>query len=103
MISISVDVEGMRLTAEGHAGYAPHGQDIICAGVSALVCTLAHNISLHLHPDEYTVQMQDGSAYIEAHPPDAATELCRGFFMTIANGLIALADQHSQYIQIESE
>ena len=28
---------GMELKAHGHAGYAPHGQDIVCAGVSALL------------------------------------------------------------------
>ena len=28
---------GMELKAYGHAGYAPHGQDIVCAGVSALL------------------------------------------------------------------
>lgn len=29
-----------RLSVTGHAGQAPHGQDIVCAGVSALVQTL---------------------------------------------------------------
>ena len=31
----------MRLEAAGHAGYAPAGQDIVCAGASALMCALA--------------------------------------------------------------
>ena len=30
-----------RLEAAGHAGFAPAGQDIVCAGASALVCALA--------------------------------------------------------------
>lgn len=30
-----------RLTVSGHAGYAQKGQDIVCAGVSALSCALA--------------------------------------------------------------
>jgi len=29
--------DGMVLSAEGHAGMAPRGQDIVCAGVSALL------------------------------------------------------------------
>ena len=29
-----------RLTVTGHADYAPHGQDIVCAAVSALVYAL---------------------------------------------------------------
>ena len=31
----------MRLRAEGHAGYAPKGQDIVCAAVSTLMQALA--------------------------------------------------------------
>jgi len=30
----------MRLEAAGHAGYAPEGQDIVCAGVSTLMQAL---------------------------------------------------------------
>ena len=30
-----------RLTVSGHAGYAPKGQDIVCAAVTALVFALA--------------------------------------------------------------
>ena len=30
----------MRLEAAGHAGYAPAGQDIVCAGVSTLMQAL---------------------------------------------------------------
>lgn len=40
------DPEGGKLTmrAEGHAGYAPAGQDIVCAAVSVLVQTLANKV-----------------------------------------------------------
>lgn len=29
--------DGLELQAVGHAGYAPRGQDVVCAGVSALL------------------------------------------------------------------
>ena len=32
------------ITIEGHAGYAPAGQDIVCAAVSALVMTFIASI-----------------------------------------------------------
>ena len=32
---------GAELTAQGHAGYAPAGQDIVCAAVSSVLYTLA--------------------------------------------------------------
>ena len=33
----------MMLRAAGHAGYAEKGKDIVCAGVSALMQTLAYS------------------------------------------------------------
>ena len=32
----------LRLEASGHAGYAPAGQDIVCAGASTLMQALAY-------------------------------------------------------------
>lgn len=42
MIDIKVKYEKSDITLDfnGHAGYAPKGGDIVCAGVSALYCTL---------------------------------------------------------------
>jgi uncharacterized protein YsxB (DUF464 family) len=41
MIKVRVDMGSGDLTIDvkGHAGYAPHGQDIVCAAVSAIVQT----------------------------------------------------------------
>lgn len=41
---IQVTAEPGRLTLEGHAGYAPAGEDIVCAAVSALVLALAERL-----------------------------------------------------------
>ena len=41
---IRVTAEPGRLTLEGHAGYAPAGQDIVCAAVSALMLALAERM-----------------------------------------------------------
>lgn len=103
MINIHVDVEGMRLDIAGHAGYAPEGQDIVCAAVTTLAYTLAQNLMLTLHPDDYTAELDIGFAHIEANPPETSAEQCRGIFMTIANGLALLAEQYGQYIQFEGE
>lgn len=43
MIQIStewLDYNRCRIVVEGHAGYAPIGSDIVCAGISALYETL---------------------------------------------------------------
>ena len=36
-IRITEREDGVELSAHGHAGYAPRGQDVVCAGVSALL------------------------------------------------------------------
>ena len=38
---IRVTAEPERLTVQGHAGFAPRGQDIVCAAVSALMLALS--------------------------------------------------------------
>lgn len=36
-VRITDTADGVEIFASGHAGFAPAGQDIVCAGVSALV------------------------------------------------------------------
>lgn len=40
MITATFDRAAMEIRVEGHADYAPHGQDIVCAGMSVLWYTL---------------------------------------------------------------
>ena len=56
MITIIYDEKGkdMSLQTSGHAGYAPKGQDIVCAAVSTLMQSLAYSVgsgaSLNMTP-----------------------------------------------------
>ena len=36
-VQVTVGRDGLTLSAGGHAGLAPRGQDVVCAGVSALL------------------------------------------------------------------
>ena len=40
MIQITYDAAKQEILVEGHSGYAPHGQDIVCAGVSGAMWML---------------------------------------------------------------
>lgn len=45
------------ITIEGHAGYAPEGQDIVCAAVSILAQTLIQSVEeLTADTIEYVIQ-----------------------------------------------
>jgi uncharacterized protein YsxB (DUF464 family) len=38
-ISVAMNSGDMVIDVKGHAGYAPHGHDIVCAAVSAILQT----------------------------------------------------------------
>lgn len=42
---IEVRAGERRLVVQGHAGYGPEGQDIVCAAASALVYALAETLT----------------------------------------------------------
>lgn len=55
-----------QLLVEGHAGFAERGKDVVCAGVSALVCTLAENLrraggQAALSPGRAELRWQEGT------------------------------------------
>ena len=55
-----------RLTIEGHSGYAPQGQDIVCAGASMLMFALAEYLEgfdgfyCSIQPGNMTVECRSG-------------------------------------------
>lgn len=53
-----------RITIKGHSGYAPIGQDIVCAAVSILVQTLIQTVE-ELTTDKIEYDMQPGKVDIK--------------------------------------
>lgn len=68
-IDFHVGENSYLLDIRGHAGYADHGNDIVCAGVSAIAFTLLGFLENH----------RDDTAYISAQPKSGDLKLrCRG-------------------------
>lgn len=61
MIEVSRSKESIRIC--GHAGYADHGQDIVCAAVTALAQTLIMSVE-ELTDDEIQYEISPGRAEI---------------------------------------
>lgn len=84
------------ITIEGHAGYAPRGQDIVCAGISTLVQTLiqsfedfcADKISYHMKPGWVEIKHGNLSA--------KGTVLVDSFFV----GVCMIADKYSDHVKV---
>lgn len=100
MIQITYNEMGdmMFLRAEGHAEFAPKGQDIVCAAVSALMQTLAYSM------DSGTVTCADDRNLMVVQAKQGTDSLAK--FELVTDGLILLADaypEHVRYINLHAD
>lgn len=102
MIHAVYDRPNHRVTVTGHAGAAPHGEDLVCAAVSALLCTLAETVRRleRNHQAERVV--------IRLLPGDGAVSfvseyecLANAVMDTVCVGLECLAKQYPEYVRYE--
>lgn len=94
------DPEGGKLTmrAEGHAGYAPAGQDIVCAAVSCLMQTLAYSAAEDEHTSSCIYQGKEGPV-VSVEAGDSV--LMRDKFEFVADGLTLLAEQYPENVSFK--
>ena len=96
---IRVHITPTHIHVEGHAGYAPHGQDIVCAGVSALVVTLERSLS-ELTKDDIKCDIQPGRAVIEYRQLSKAARLLVSAFFIGINGI---AESYPGNVEVKQE
>lgn len=99
------DPEGGKLTmrAEGHAGYAPAGQDIVCAAVSVLVQTLANKVDAAARSGRLlTSCVQHGETFVvQALPkPGPNNLMVASWFDFVEEGLRALAEAYPDNVEL---
>lgn len=94
------DPEGGKLTmrAEGHAGYAPAGQDIVCAAVSCLMQTLAYSAAEDEKTSSCIYQGKEGPV-VNVEAGDSV--LMRDKFELVADGLTLLAEQYPENVSFK--
>ena len=76
-----------RVTVMGHAGYAPKGQDIVCAAASALVFALIGSLRQEVIRPGYVTAAAKGP--------------CREELELVRCGLAQLAAQYPQCVEVE--
>ena len=95
----------MTLVATGHAGGGEKGKDIICAGISALLCALVNTledakrrgrIRLELKLDEE----QGGDMRIHVEPAIGFVGDVNAYFRVIMMGLKGIADQYPENVKV---
>jgi uncharacterized protein YsxB (DUF464 family) len=94
MISIIGTTDSITVT--GHAGYAPSGQDIVCAGVSTLIQTLIQSVE-ELTTDKIQYDMQPGAVHIKFW---CLSDLTKGLVDAFFIGVKLIADTYPDNVKI---
>jgi uncharacterized protein YsxB (DUF464 family) len=85
-----------RITIKGHSGYAPIGQDIVCAAVSVLVQTLIQSVE-ELTADKIEYSMSPGTVDIKFWClSDPSKVLIDAFFI----GIKGIAEAHPNNVRL---
>jgi uncharacterized protein YsxB (DUF464 family) len=85
------------LTISGHAGYAPPGRDIVCAGVSALVQSFLQSVA-ELTGDALRYELSPGFVQIRY---GKLSEPSRVLLASLLIGMRMLSEAYPQYIRID--
>lgn len=81
---IEVSISKGAITVTGHAGYAPVGQDIVCAGVTTLTQTLIKSLE-DLTEDKIQYKISPGRVDINyGNLSEKAKNLADSFFVGIS-------------------
>ncbi|GAB6138376.1 ribosomal-processing cysteine protease Prp [Halanaerobaculum tunisiense] len=86
-------------SAQGHAEYAPEGEDIICAAVSVILQTAVFGLQDYLEL-ELTVDTNNGWLSCQIPPSLAQDKEVKAILETMSIGLEETAQAYSDYIKI---
>lgn len=94
-----------RVTVEGHAYSAEPGRDLVCAAASALLYTLAANVSSLEEGGQIgknpVVLMESGNAEIRVLPRSRFANIVTVIFDTICTGFALLAQNNPEHFSFE--
>lgn len=95
MIVVNVREDGITVT--GHAGYAPPGEDVVCAGISVLTQNLIKSIE-DLTEDKIEYDIEPGrSRMIYKNLSEKSKTLVDSFFI----GICGLAEAYPENVTIK--
>lgn len=97
---ITVQTGDGYIIVEGHAGFAPPGKDIVCAGVTALVQTLALALGRSEPAEDISIDLTPGRAVFEYDRLTDAGKINAGSFLI---GMNWLAETYPDYVQVGPE
>ena len=100
MIKVKAVIPGGKfesLRVKGHAEFAPGGQDLVCAGVSAVV---VGGINALKYPNSFQIFQESGLAVIKLKPNEEITNYDAVVLNTMLEQLETIAQSYGNYIQV---
>ena len=100
MIKVLIKREGNKfvsLEVKGHANSAPHGEDLICAAVSAVVTGGFNSLE---NIKDFEAKLDEGYAYLKANKTVSSHDEI--VIETIINSLKTIAEDNGEFIQIKN-
>ena len=100
MIKILIKYEGNKfdsLEVKGHANSAPHGQDLVCAGVSAILIGGLNNLD---NVKSFDIKIEEGYTSVKRiNEISAHDEIV---LQTIVCGLKTIEESYGDFIKIQN-
>lgn len=93
MITVSFNPKGY--TVNGHAEYAEHGRDVVCASVSAVAQTTLLGLSLY---GNVSYEMNSGLLIVRVH---VMNDYCKAILDTMEKGVRQIAWQYPDYVEVK--
>lgn len=102
MITVEIERDSSEsicgFSVRGHSGTAPRGQDIVCAGVSALTQTAVLGLNRHLKREDLQLTIKPGLMVLAVQ--GATDPLTDAILETMLLGLNEIAKSSSDSVRI---
>lgn len=87
---------------KGHALYGPYGEDIVCAGVSALCQACAESLN-KLTAGKFVIRADSGNFYIEVQDYGTEEDAVRvnALLDGLAIGLESIEESYPKYVKVK--
>ena len=91
-------ITGIKMS--GHAMYARHGKDVVCAAVSVLVMNTINSIE-NFTSDRFSLDQNEKKGFIEFHVISPLSNNCNLLLNSLVLGLYGIEDEYTnKYIRL---
>jgi uncharacterized protein len=88
------------LTAFGHADFAEHGEDVVCAAVSAILQAVALGLTEYARADLGTARQESGQLELRWGKEDRESESVRAIVATAELAIDQISQQYPAHVRL---